>query len=101
MIRRPPRSTLFPYTTLFRTNDSFFETLNDFSRAPEKLEIEDAVQLSQSWRVVLQNAALPIFYDMTPMQDALSTNVKRVVEGRQYLLRTLLGYGGRRGGLSK
>src|SRR2546430_9316804 len=23
MIRRPPRSTLFPYTTLFRSNDEF------------------------------------------------------------------------------
>src|SRR3712207_7055427 len=23
MIRRPPRSTLFPYTTLFRSNDAF------------------------------------------------------------------------------
>src|SRR3712207_8110387 len=23
MIRRPPRSTLFPYTTLFRSNDSW------------------------------------------------------------------------------
>src|SRR3712207_8917704 len=23
MIRRPPRSTLFPYTTLFRSNESF------------------------------------------------------------------------------
>src|SRR5256885_2443980 len=31
MIRRPPRSTLFPYTTLFRSNilnDSFLEDLN-------------------------------------------------------------------------
>src|SRR3712207_8617294 len=27
MIRRPPRSTLFPYTTLFRSNDgTFFHT---------------------------------------------------------------------------
>src|SRR5437764_11615897 len=25
MIRRPPRSTLFPYTTLFRSNDSLKE----------------------------------------------------------------------------
>src|SRR5687768_17859985 len=25
MIRRPPRSTLFPYTTLFRSNGSFAE----------------------------------------------------------------------------
>src|SRR3712207_7899466 len=24
MIRRPPRSTLFPYTTLFRSPDSYF-----------------------------------------------------------------------------
>src|SRR2546422_7514900 len=24
MIRRPPRSTLFPYTTLFRSNDLYF-----------------------------------------------------------------------------
>src|SRR5256886_3458353 len=27
MIRRPPRSTLFPYTTLFRSNSSLSETL--------------------------------------------------------------------------
>src|SRR2546422_11442617 len=28
MIRRPPRSTLFPYTTLFRSRDVFGETLD-------------------------------------------------------------------------
>src|SRR5260370_8666313 len=27
MIRRPPRSTLFPYTTLFRSDDSLAEIL--------------------------------------------------------------------------
>src|SRR5260370_15919863 len=26
MIRRPPRSTLFPYTTLFRSRSSYFAT---------------------------------------------------------------------------
>src|SRR2546425_8938465 len=31
MIRRPPRSTLFPYTTLFRSY--FTNTWNDFYRA--------------------------------------------------------------------
>src|ERR1039457_988239 len=31
MIRRPPRSTLFPYTTLFRTGSSFRDAL-DFHR---------------------------------------------------------------------
>ena len=28
MIRRPPRSTLFPYTTLFRSNKKWYETDN-------------------------------------------------------------------------
>src|SRR5258706_10753059 len=28
MIRRPPRSTLFPYTTLFRSQDSYFAMAN-------------------------------------------------------------------------
>src|SRR2546429_6585313 len=29
MIRRPPRSTLFPYTTLFRSLDSEFVVIHD------------------------------------------------------------------------
>src|SRR2546430_6209671 len=29
MIRRPPRSTLFPYTTLFRSFDGAVKTAND------------------------------------------------------------------------
>src|SRR2546425_8699075 len=35
MIRRPPRSTLFPYTTLFRSGQSFRSENNESSaRAP-------------------------------------------------------------------
>src|SRR3712207_7307400 len=30
MIRRPPRSTLFPYTTLFRSNANFLRSCNSF-----------------------------------------------------------------------
>src|SRR2546422_4331569 len=32
MIRRPPRSTLFPYTTLFRSNPAFQTALNAVPR---------------------------------------------------------------------
>src|SRR5690349_22140555 len=32
MIRRPPRSTLFPYTTLFRSKGSFRETRYQWPR---------------------------------------------------------------------
>src|SRR2546429_5272403 len=34
MIRRPPRSTLFPYTTLFRSRVTFFEGRPRFQRLP-------------------------------------------------------------------
>src|SRR5256885_6333953 len=30
MIRRPPRSTLFPYTTLFRSSDGFSNQLSSY-----------------------------------------------------------------------
>src|SRR2546426_2325440 len=38
MIRRPPRSTLFPYTTLFRS------TLREFQEGPEPSEHLQVVQ---------------------------------------------------------
>src|SRR3712207_7814666 len=40
MIRRPPRSTLFPYTTLFRSREgSFFQA----SRSPKSMDCSFAV----------------------------------------------------------
>src|SRR3712207_7531885 len=44
MIRRPPRSTLFPYTTLFRS-PRFFGTLPCRSSFPSELSLSGA-----SWR---------------------------------------------------
>src|SRR3989442_12054045 len=39
MIRRPPRSTLFPYTTLFRSRGArFADDRNERSRPPEASE---------------------------------------------------------------
>src|SRR5438876_4992457 len=37
MIRRPPRSTLFPYTTLFRSRDAHPDRDDDGPRAPVML----------------------------------------------------------------
>src|SRR5258708_24911106 len=34
MIRRPPRSTLFPYTTLFRSFNHWLKDLNEFEPEP-------------------------------------------------------------------
>src|SRR3712207_8989645 len=41
MIRRPPRSTLFPYTTLFRSNGKTFEIGN--TDAEGRMVLADAV----------------------------------------------------------
>src|SRR2546426_9123655 len=47
MIRRPPRSTLFPYTTLFRS-------LRRRLHAPERVGLGDAEVLAQAVDLVLQ-----------------------------------------------
>src|SRR2546422_7015956 len=41
MIRRPPRSTLFPYTTLFRSRDAFLEP-DDKRRRGGGVDVERA-----------------------------------------------------------
>src|SRR2546430_12096175 len=43
MIRRPPRSTLFPYTTLFRsTHDCSFARLPDFQATLDLVRLVDS-----------------------------------------------------------
>src|SRR2546429_1695039 len=51
MIRRPPRSTLFPYTTLFRSPDGWSGNFfNSWNRKANQLEVLLAYQLSaKSW----------------------------------------------------
>src|SRR5438445_8112122 len=41
MIRRPPRSTLFPYTTLFRSGDAVRDALLDARRARDEDVVAD------------------------------------------------------------
>src|SRR5947209_13799384 len=38
MIRRPPRSTLFPYTTLFRSINAWENWLPEVDRAAERID---------------------------------------------------------------
>src|SRR3712207_7383204 len=50
MIRRPPRSTLFPYTTLFRSDKYFSVFLSEPSRLKSNLEniYQDKILLKES-----------------------------------------------------
>src|SRR5438094_6599273 len=50
MLRRPPRSTLFPYTTLFRSLDVPEERVLD---AEQNLLIQE---LTQTWRYSIGNS---------------------------------------------
>ena len=45
MIRRPPRSTLFPYTTLFRSGSHVFDYGNNIRAQAEKAGIENAFDI--------------------------------------------------------
>src|SRR2546425_13195313 len=49
MIRRPPRSTLFPYTTLFRSDLGEFETRLLFAELLDDSTEEQAAWLAGGW----------------------------------------------------
>src|SRR3712207_8826172 len=59
MIRRPPRSTLFPYTTLFRSLEVAFDYVADPHNAPAYSSSirrvvsgpEGRARIGESWRV--------------------------------------------------
>src|SRR6266446_5072834 len=59
MIRRPPRSTLFPYTTLFRSQARVAALVRDFQlgQRPKHLlhvdRVDPAPELQHDWNAVL------------------------------------------------
>src|SRR5256886_17565398 len=77
MIRRPPRSTLFPYTTLFRSQRSVVCIEMRLRRAPVRATRDKIVQqevvgarahCSGSSRVVVRNLLWPAW--ITDIEDA-------------------------------
>src|SRR5258708_8367877 len=58
MIRRPPRSTLFPYTTLFRSGDTNWNAATD---VPQTFSIAKASQTITFGALVAKNFGDPDF----------------------------------------
>src|SRR5258708_17338914 len=54
MIRRPPRSTLFPYTTLFRSDAFGVAELHAFFQRPAEEQIVFVEQLVEEYGVFLE-----------------------------------------------
>ena len=57
MIRRPPRSTLFPYTTLFRSSNLHYLDLrnNRLTSIPESIVNLSNLTLDYNWGITLGN----------------------------------------------
>src|SRR3712207_7070270 len=90
MIRRPPRSTLFPYTTLFRSPDLLL-----LDEPTNHLDLEKLFRL-ESWVAGAGSAAIVVASHDRDFLDACTTRTLRSEEhtselqSRQYLVCRLL-----------
>src|SRR3712207_8107658 len=84
MIRRPPRSTLFPYTTLFRSNTQLLAQSNKLATVEERArlarELHDSVTQSLfSLNLTLRAAKRVLTVDseqaLSLMEDRKSTRL--------------------------
>src|SRR3712207_9024697 len=96
MIRRPPRSTLFPYTTLFRSRPSeahrgFTQYQHDLAVADFGIAVEQLCRLGDpAVRLVrfVHDRFLP--QASVPLSDGRSEEHTSELQSRQYLVCRLL-----------
>src|SRR3712207_7419761 len=88
MIRRPPRSTLFPYTTLFR---SVRGALVSFRQFQERV-IGEYERLVEPFELVLVDASQPIRQQQLRVRQLVTRSEEHTSElqSRQYLVCRLL-----------
>src|SRR3712207_7740186 len=70
MIRRPPRSTLFPYTTLFRSSDPSVVPLGEVQEVPQHRRV-----ILLSGTVRLQHVLDHLVVEEVPLPDRKSTRL--------------------------
>src|SRR3712207_7989200 len=83
MIRRPPRSTLFPYTTLFRSTGAVLDLANTPGRTLKILPNDDILPS-------LQQKYSPDLYYPIPIPKTRSEEHTSELQSRQYLVCRLL-----------
>src|SRR3712207_7318830 len=95
MIRRPPRSTLFPYTTLFRSGPAGTKHLKPDVEAACPVDGDVLLLGSGSTPARLRGALLGAdgavaVADLTPLYTARSEEHTSELQSRQYLVCRLL-----------
>ena len=89
MIRRPPRSTLFPYTTLFRSN------MNEIEADLEARRDSKTIQTVLKYSIVNKKLTLSLnrFQYITPHIFAIQQIIsKSIIETHHFNLDLLLRY---------
>src|SRR5947209_14382142 len=88
MLRRPPRSTLFPYTTLFRSKPAALETKGTYIQVGAFSVRENADELRL--RVMRQLAGLSEVVQVLIVGNLRSEEHTSELQSRQYLVCRLL-----------
>src|SRR3712207_7117398 len=88
MIRRPPRSTLFPYTTLFRSRRGILKAIDGISFDIGKGEVLGVVGESGAGKSVTGSAVIGLIDP--PGRIARSEEHTSELQSRQYLVCRLL-----------
>src|SRR3712207_7418230 len=89
MIRRPPRSTLFPYTTLFRSRSALLANIENTARSRATIAaraLESGEGLSNSYVVQLTLDGVVVII----RTDSRSEEHTSELQSRQYLVCRLL-----------
>src|SRR3712207_7598063 len=94
MIRRPPRSTLFPYTTLFRSNGNINNKVNFTSNGSALISyMTQSSQGTEIIRTADGTTATLTFYEIVKFNPATGERSEEhtsELQSRQYLVCRLL-----------
>src|SRR3712207_8640858 len=96
MIRRPPRSTLFPYTTLFRSKVAFVDFLSSWNILRQKTDSTSILfAVGEVVKVAAMHKTTDIYGPLPYTKFGLATPVRSEehtseLQSRQYLVCRLL-----------
>src|SRR3712207_8883334 len=91
MIRRPPRSTLFPYTTLFRSFGDEVDSIRSFNTESQRsIEKSKSIEIFPAKEMILTKENIDMGYNSIKEDLQRSEEHTSELQSRQYLVCRLL-----------